>query len=399
MPIRPLLAALLLALGTGTPALADDPPAEPAEARPESPLRTYPPERIDVPESVWKLALLPDDHVLLKPAEAGVILEDAGSDPRQQLRYLPERNAKMRMWIHAAPRITRGIADREPNIVGFPAIRLDCTATIVAAFPDSFELRLTVTDAEVLNKNPPPGAAEAIPRMYKGRTVTIIADNRGQIIDLVASAPEVPFTPPLTTLEDIARRLIIPLPEEPIGEGAIWSVPRETSFVPREPGAEHTLHIRDRYQLLESPGDAMLRFTLHTEHDQEPTDDPDPYPTRGWDLRHRAVRIQNTGAGSVPMLPDLPPLFVRNDSEYSIESIGMYDTLRNRNTGEVSGLHTVYEQHMHATMHPSESRKYYEEIREEYRRALMDLIEEQHAKQHGKPESPSPDDDDAPEQE
>lgn len=97
------------------------------------------------------------------------------------------------------------------------------------------------------------------------------------------------------------------------------------------------------------------------------------------------------------MLPDLPPLFVRNDSEYSIESIGMYDTLRNRNTGEVSGLHTVYEQHMHATMHPSEPRKYYEEKHKEYERAIKDLIEEQHAKLHEKPESPSPTDD-APDQ-
>ena len=337
MPIRPLLAALLL---LASPALADTTPEPP-----------YPPQRDIHPDSAYHLALLDEASPLLKPIADGVIVTDHAEEPRHTLRYQPRTGATQRFSIRSHVKIHTGmqakigddISGAPLRTIDLPIVILECTATVTAGFPDSFELTITVdaVRAEGFRVELPPHIVDKATAIYADSTATIIADNRGNIIHLKIDSPFDGDTVGLATLEEIVRRLIIPLPEELVGLNATWHAPRKAPSRILKTDIDAT--VRDRY-ILTAHSEHNFKVQMYSSHDIITDIEPNNAPPGEWTMTHRALRSSNLGAGVVNTDPNSPPVAFDERGSPAVRTHGILDTFSHPQApGRLQGRRTDQE--------------------------------------------------------
>jgi len=220
---RAALAALAaLVACKGSPQAAD----EPAEAKGSAGVAIAPPQVAPpqvAPPLVAPRSVVLDEPVVELPRQEAFTLLDPGKGARAVLRYaLAPGTASYATATDLTARHLAGARDQPPAL---PRIRDGFAVTIAADHPDRLTLRGLAGDAA---RSTPETERYLAPwrALLQDRTATLRFDARGAI-----SAIELEHAPSSTAAADgrgeLVQRLlarIVPVPEEPVGDGASWRV-------------------------------------------------------------------------------------------------------------------------------------------------------------------------------
>lgn len=168
-----------------------------------------------------------------------VHLLDAGSEPREALRFAPVPQLTQAMLLtHRATldvRITPGA--ETPRVVRGPQHQTQLTVRLVDVADARLTSEWTTSRIALLgddaNQTRLLKPLEDAWRAMEGARTRIVTDRRGQVLEAEFSYPET--IPPelrfeIQGFEDAVRELAIPLPAEPIGIGAKWRVSKAASL-------------------------------------------------------------------------------------------------------------------------------------------------------------------------
>jgi hypothetical protein len=164
-------------------------------------------------------------------APAAVELEDAGQAPRRILRYdLHAHASVLDLVVQRGRLLLRGILESEETYTPPVATLWELGDVHRDAASDTTQFTLTLALGRVLPDEKATDtlrdALAATLRAAVGRRLEASADDRGRLARIDAPAGSDSDAPALLPeLEDaIAARLLLPLPEEPVGVGARWRV-------------------------------------------------------------------------------------------------------------------------------------------------------------------------------
>ncbi|MCB9746032.1 MAG: hypothetical protein H6740_25880 [Alphaproteobacteria bacterium] len=156
-----------------------------------------------------------------------VLLLDAGAEPRAPLRYTLEPGTRtLSQTNHTRSELElRGLPDPEPS-----ATRTELGWTVHTE--DGGALRVSLHAASETG-----GADGAVdPARFVGHAGTLRFDARGQLLESSWAADPAGLseaeTRRLRDMERGAGRLLVPLPEEPVGLGASWQVSEQLAGGP-----------------------------------------------------------------------------------------------------------------------------------------------------------------------
>jgi len=166
-----------------------------------------------------------------------VALHDPGTEPRQALRYdLTEGQVE-----HTTMTMRMGLRTMLDGVwtdwLGMPPTEIAATTTVTDVLGDgSYLIDVEYTDVRV-PADPgqlPPDAMEEMEAQLAsliGLRQTILMDDRGRVIEATTTLPPGASADALqpAQLDAMTQELLDPLPEEPVGVGAVWEVARETS--------------------------------------------------------------------------------------------------------------------------------------------------------------------------
>lgn len=242
-------------------------------------------------------------------ADLGVRVMEQGAEPRRALRYdpLPEANETMAARITSATFMVDG--EREFPTAEEPDVKL--TMTVTAKEPElgrTLVLEYMIVEAEL---TPRPGAQRMLIAIMREQLQAmktlgfrLRGDARGLSMEITTQHNE--ETGPLLTerLRREAERLrlgVIPLPEEPVGVGAVWQLQSRVrdEGVMYEEIAEYTLRAFDGDQLLIDLSIVRVadRQTLETGLQLDADADVEIPPALRQAMRPRLLRAEVMGEG------------------------------------------------------------------------------------------------------
>jgi hypothetical protein len=171
----------------------------------------------------------------LLTAEVGLI--DAGSEPRQTLRYHPQTGHSQSVVIELATALTLVVGEMSPPEVRTPLVHvsMDIEPRVVDA-SGSMTLDGTLTRVDVRPGSAPPSVAAALAadlaRLDQSRFSARVT-SRG-LIERLSFAAATDSSAQLATVAtwicEALRLLLPPLPEEAVGRGAHWHARRRAQL-------------------------------------------------------------------------------------------------------------------------------------------------------------------------
>lgn len=233
-------AAVLLLTACGG---SGDGPGDDATAAPAAPATTGTHEAPEPSEPEPE----PDDAA--DPVSPQVELLDAGAEPREPLRYTLTPDTSVNGVMVMTYEVTELLIDGEAAAADMPALPMeaDLTLAVGAVDDDGADLRFTMNAVRLGEVDLPDAdraQVEAGLEAVTGLTASARMDPRGRVTE---GDFEVPGVPGLEQLGDQLVALAAPLPEEPIGPGAVWRVTQSTVVggLPLEQVTEVRLVARD----------------------------------------------------------------------------------------------------------------------------------------------------------
>lgn len=164
------------------------------------------------------------------PVAPQVEVTDTGAEPRETLRYAFTADTSVSGVMRMTMEQTELAIDGEPVPTGMPALPMesDLTLEVGAVDDDGADVRYTI-DAMRLGEVDLPDAEraqiEAGLDAAAGVTGTYRIDARGRVTDGNFEATDAPG---LEQFGDQLAALATPLPEEPVGPGAVWTITQST---------------------------------------------------------------------------------------------------------------------------------------------------------------------------
>jgi hypothetical protein len=250
--------SLIFALGCekkNKPKAGDEPAAKPGPTEPGKPTATVDTSK---PGSGSQVTSTPQ-------APPVVTLKQPGAEPRRELRLKPKPGDKQTMSMLMRTAIEMQIAGMQNPPMKLPAMKMtmDMSVEGVAANGD-ISYKFVLSGADVVDEpGVNPQVANAIRttlQSSKGMTGSGVMSNRGfnkgTKVDIPPNvAPELKQI--LEGMKDSFNQIAAPLPEEPIGAGAVWDV--KMTIVQQG----MTLEQVATYELISTKGDtAQAKSTL-----------------------------------------------------------------------------------------------------------------------------------------
>ena len=231
---------------------------------------------------------------------AQVELLDPGAEPREEVRFAYAEGDLTTATISTVTEILASEVDGEdagqadvPPI----AIDIDVEVEVLTVDDSGAELRVASTGARVGDQQGPSELDDATHDQLEDELddltefeVTYRIDDRGRASDVALDLD----VPGLEGLGDQLDDLAAPLPTEPVGEGATWSVTQAT-----DAGVGPTINQTTVYELVSRDGDTVELAAAIT-GDAEPGELEVPQAA-GQDLRFEVVRVDLEGSGDLTL--------------------------------------------------------------------------------------------------
>lgn len=166
------------------------------------------------------------------PGTPVLTLDEGGEEPRELLRYSPSVGAREPVLLVSELR-TEHIVDGRSSVVRLPPTEFEGVLLVESSADGHIATRLTFNAVRI---KPAPrlerGVIGSLRREWAnlvGMSFASSVSPRGELAstNLVLPAEQpapAPLREPIQALFDIVRNLQVPLPEEPIGVGALWTV-------------------------------------------------------------------------------------------------------------------------------------------------------------------------------
>lgn len=166
-------------------------------------------------------------------AQNKVELLEAGTEPKQQLRFAPPANAKQTVQMTMKMDMAMSVAGQTQQTIATPPMQMTMEAQVtkVDANGDIYA-NFSYTDADVVTgTNTPPEVANAMRSQLKklvGTSGSMVVDNQGNTKQAKVNLPEGldPNTKQMMQqMVNSLKQISSPVPAEPVGIGAKWRVP------------------------------------------------------------------------------------------------------------------------------------------------------------------------------
>ncbi|MDV2993925.1 MAG: hypothetical protein N4J56_003579 [Chroococcidiopsis sp. SAG 2025] len=172
-------------------------------------------------------------------AQSQVELLEAGNEPRQELRFRPQVNAKQTATMTLQMDTDVSMAGQTMPKVDLPPITVAIDTVVTKVEPNgNVHFKSSYSNVDVMNSSSlPPQVLEAMRSQMKkmvGTSGSFIIDNRGQIQTAKFASPQKSdanlkqFSEQMSTSFD---QMSSPLPQQAIGIGAKWRVTTKPSLL------------------------------------------------------------------------------------------------------------------------------------------------------------------------
>jgi hypothetical protein len=266
-----------------------------------------------------------------------VELLEAGNEPRQELRFQPQANAKQTATMTMNMDMQMSVGGQSAPKVDLPAtvITIDTLVTQVDSNGD-IHYKFSYSHVDVANSATlPPQALEAMRSQMKkmvGMNGSAIVDNRGNTksAHLVIPKGLDPSMKQVTEkLSASLDQISSPVPKEPVGIGAKWRV----TSSPRLSGT--TLRQTATYQLMNlKDGIASLNVWVEQRADAQALSNRPGMPA-GAKMTLKSLDSQGEGqvrAALNQLLPIRSNIMMRSNSQLGIQQAGQAETTMDATT-------------------------------------------------------------------
>lgn len=226
------LLALTSLVGCSTPEAP--PQAEPGPAAKQEAPVDEAPSPDEAPDAA---PAVETEHVQLAPGEVRMELLGAGEGTTGALRYAPKAGSSESFAMVLDLVVGMDMGGANPKVTNLPPIRMEVDAKLAEVRPNgdlSYDLTLAKTSiqppeavvdmsdakkAELAKINEQTKAEAA---RYEGTTGQMVVSARGLLVSSEIHPPE--GAKPFQNFDKALSHALVPLPEEPIGVGASWTV-------------------------------------------------------------------------------------------------------------------------------------------------------------------------------
>ena len=209
----------------------------------------------------------PEPSSLISVTTGDVVLLDVGQGPKAPLRLSPEVGNTLQLGADLTMKVTMEMDGQVVPNPDFPSVAMVLGMEVVDV-NEVGEITYNITyDSIELGTGAdfPEAARTMIDEVFqelKNLKLVLVGDNRGRVLNAKVEAPDDlnPFlVQMLDSLSQSMKQVSAPLPEEPIGLGARWSITGSVT------ASGLTLEQTATYELVERDGD---RFTVNMDVEQ-----------------------------------------------------------------------------------------------------------------------------------
>ena len=198
---------------------------------------------------------------------------DAGAEPRTQLRLDVDEGYRetVTMVLHQTSAI-------EGRVEEAPTMTLRYSQSVESVTEDEIEVAMAYEDVRVVGRGPSRGVARSLEESLaplEGITGTTTFAPDGSVLDAEVDVPDDVPDPVRSMIQQLSSQaavVSVPMPSEPVGEGAVWTVAGELALAGIDSTQEATYTLEsvegDRYkvavevtQQLEGNGGGVLSGT------------------------------------------------------------------------------------------------------------------------------------------
>ncbi len=287
---------------------------------PPPPIEPWQPGEGGIP--LEKIAELPDKGVLLE-------VTDPGAEPRRALRFTPEVGQQETIQMRMLMSMEMVIGGQSAGAMALPPMLLDMDTEVTEVDGDEIQYSAAVTQAVVDRSDGgtgmPPSVLDELERSLKpleGMQGYARITNTGHALEAdFQLPPDAPadLAQQMSSFSDSAENLAAPVPDEPVGVGASWSV-----YTRMDSSKGFKIVQRADYALVELKDDRMV---LEVDLVQQPLEANPQMDTLPPGAAMNMTRFESGGAGeSVVRFDRLVPVAslatVDMDFAFSIEGDG-----------------------------------------------------------------------------
>ena len=159
-------------------------------------------------------------------------VQEPGSEPRAQLRYVLVPGATQQSVPKVNTRISQKVGDADPRSGRSPQIEFDVRTTVGEPTQEALTVSFVFDDLRVAEGAGQSELEDALEPLV-GFEAALTMTSRGEVVATDAEIPTELDDTSRTLLDQFlqqARSLTVPLPEEAVGEGARWSARSEVTI-------------------------------------------------------------------------------------------------------------------------------------------------------------------------
>jgi hypothetical protein len=275
------------------------------------------------PDSSSKVAQLSKESAKTASAQNRVELLNAGTEPKQQLRFTPAANAKQKLQMTMNMDMAMSVAGQTQRGFNSPPIEMtiESQVTKVDANGDIYA-NFSYSDAKVAaGANTSPEVVEAMRSQIQklvGLSGSIVVDNQGNTKQASFNIPQDldPTTKQMVSqMVNSLKQLTSPVPTEAVGVGAKWQVPNEAAVNGMK------LNQTATYELVDLK-DNVATLQANIEQQAEPQKINSPALPAGASLDLTSLKSQGNGKITVALnqvMPIRSTMSVRSNTQMSVK--------------------------------------------------------------------------------
>ena len=256
-------------------------------------------------------------------AQSNVELINAGTEPKQQLRFTPGANTKQTLQMTMDMDMAMSVGGQTQPAFDSPPIKMTMESEVkkVDANGD-IHTDLSYSDADVVAaKNTPPELANAMRAQVKklvGLRGSMIVDNQGNTKQANFNTPETLEPNTKKMVEQMVtslKQLSSPVPSEAVGVGAKWKIPNSVT------ANGMTMNENSTYELVDIKDNvASLQVTMEQQAGEQKINPQGLPPGASLDLK--SMNSQGNGKRKLALnkvMPISSTMSMRSKSQMSVK--------------------------------------------------------------------------------
>lgn len=259
-------------------------------------------------------------------AQSNVELLNAGTEPKQQLRFTPPANTKQTVQMTMKMDMAMSVAGQTAQSVATPPVQMTMQSQVkkVDANGDIYA-DFSYTDADIVAAvNTPPEVANAMREQIKkmvGLNGSMVVDSQGNTKQVNLNIPEGLDPNTKRMVDQMAnsfKQISSPVPAEPVGVGAKWRVPNSIA------ANGMTLKQIATYELVEIK-DNVATLQVNMEQQAGSQDIKPPGLPEGASIKLKSLTSQGNGKVTMAfnqIMPVSSNISVRSNTEMAVKEAG-----------------------------------------------------------------------------